>query len=535
MKNVSYIILFFLFTVEIQAQQSTVIQMGKVSFASTQNIYVKFKTTEGISAGDTLFIYSKGKITPVLIVKSLSSGSCLCTSISSINLPVSQDVIAKKRTNGSTPAIKTIEKKVSEVPQLKSSDDSVKKDLSDIKPKQKINGSLSVYSYSDFSNTTAKNSTQLRYTYRIDAKNIGNSRFSLDNYLSFRHKIGDWALIKADIFNALKVYSFSLKFEPSEKTRISLGRTINYRISSIGAMDGLQVEHTFNKFSVGAVVGTRPNYRNYGFDSKLLQYGGFIAFDTKASESFSESSLAFMQQMNNMKTDRRFLYFQHSNSLLRNLYFFGIVEVDLYSVKNDLPQNTLNLTGLYLSLRYRISKNLTLTGSYDQRKNICFYETYKSVIDSIFENEKRQSYRLQGNYRITKNLTIGLESGYRFLKTDPRPSRNLYGYLTYYQIPGVNMSVTLSGTYLESAYMNGKVLGANISKDLFHGIIQTSIGYRYIDYSIPESKTNLIQNIGEAGIFWQFSKKMSLSTNYEGTFEKINKYSRVFLQLRKRF
>jgi hypothetical protein len=76
---------------------------------------------------------------------------------------------------------------------------------------------------------------------------------------------------------------------------------------------------------------------------------------------------------------------------------------------------------------------------------------------------------------------------------------------------------TLTGTYLESAYMNGKIYGADISKDLFQGKFQTAIGYRYIDYILPESKLNVLQNVGNMSIFWLFSKKMSFSANYEGT------------------
>jgi hypothetical protein len=236
-----------------------------------------------------------------------------------------------------------------------------------------------------------------------------------------------------------------------------------------------------------------------------------------------------------MKTDRRFLYFQHSSSLLKNINLFSTFEVDLYKVKNDIPQNTIDLTSLYLSLRLKLTKNFSLTGSYDQRKNVLFYETYKSLIDSVLDNERRQSFRLQANYRITNNITFGVESGYRFLKTDPHPSKNINGYLSYYQVPVIKISVTLTGTYLESAYMNGKVLGANVSRDLFHGRLQTGIGYRYIDYTLPENKFKILQNIGELNVFWQFSRKMSFSANYEGTFEKHDKYNRVYLQLRRRF
>ena len=77
-----------------------------------------------------------------------------------------------------------------------------------------------------------------------------------------------------------------------------------------------------------------------------------------------------MEQMNNMKTDRRFLYFQHTNSLIKNIYFFSTFEVDLYKVKLDLPQNNFDLTSLFLSLRYRMTKNIWFTASFDQRKNV---------------------------------------------------------------------------------------------------------------------------------------------------------------------
>ena len=62
-----------------------------------------------------------------------------------------------------------------------------------------------------------------------------------------------------------------------------------------------------------------------------------------------------------------------------------------------------------------------------------------------------------------------------------------------------------------------------------------TIFYRYIDYTLPESKLSVLQNVGNMSIFWLFSKKMSFSANYEGTFEKNDKYNRVYLQIRKRF
>ena len=65
--------------------------------------------------------------------------------------------------------------------------------------------------------------------------------------------------------------------------------------------------------------------------------------------------------------------------------------------------------------------------SYDARKNVIYYETFKSTVDSIFENETRQGIRFGTNIRPFNNLFIGLNGGYRFLKKDIKPSRNFNG------------------------------------------------------------------------------------------------------------
>ncbi|MEI6050064.1 MAG: hypothetical protein WCS03_14270 [Bacteroidota bacterium] len=540
MRYVFFVSCIIVLSAGLKGQSLTENLNGKVSFISSQNVYVKFTSTAGISAGDTLYKMSEGKHIPVLKVINSSSTSCVCTTISSAIFSVADQIIAIKRNENFKPKEKATEKVAKASVVKKDADVFEKKQPSADGLKQKINGSLSAFSYSNFSNTPAINSTRFRYNFSLDARNIGNSKFSIESYVSFNHKLGEWSVVKSNVFNALKIYNLSVKYDLNKSTHISLGRKINQRIASIGAMDGLQVEKSINKFTIGALVGSRPDFENYGFDIKLFQYGAYLALNTTSGNNYSESSIAIMQQTNNRKTDRRFLYFQHSNSLIKNIYFFSTFEVDLFKLKSDtlnsnLPQNIFNLTGLYLSLRYKMTKNLTITGSYDSRKNVIYYETFKTFIDRILESEMRQSFRLQSDYRITSKLTFGLQSGYRFLKSDPHPSKNVYGYLNYYQIPGINISVNLSGTYLVSNYLNSKILGVSISRDFFKGKFYTGIGYRYVDYSYNESLLKTIQNIGEMNVTWQFAGKMSLSLNYEGTFEKPDIYNRFYLQIRKRF
>jgi hypothetical protein len=519
----------------IKGQSSETNLKGTVSFISSQSVYVKFQSTSGISQGDTLFYSKGGKQVPALIVNDLSSASCACKPFPGINLPVGQILTARKKHKSNKPVVKSDQVTLSDTLVPASQKDTIVKKTIDAPFHQKITGSLSAYSYSNLSNTTASSSTQFRYNLSLDARHIGDSKISFNTYISFRHDPENWSEVKNNVFSALKIYSLSLGYDATRTTHLTIGRTINPKIASIGAMDGIQFEQSINRFSLGLLAGFRPDNLDYGFNGNLFQYGAYLALNSVSANSYSETSLAVMQQMNNSKTDRRFIYFQHSNSLIKNIYFLTTFEVDLFKIINDQPASTFDPTGLYLYLRYRMTKNLNISGSYDARKNITYYETYKSLIDRLLENEMRQSYRLQADYRITSNISLGVQTGYRYLKSDPTPSKNIFVYFNYYKIPGINISARLSGTYLESSYVNSKIAGINLSRDLFNGKFNADIGYHYMENIYPENKSENIQNIGEVNISWYIFKKTSLSANYEGTFEKQNKYTRLFLQIRQRF
>jgi len=535
MKSIIAIFCVFWSLIELNGQSLTENLIGRVSFLSSQNVYVKFKSTSGISAGDTLFISSGDKLVPCLIVNNLSSVSCVCSSFSDEIITLDHIVIARVRLDKSKPQANKPEIVNDTLPEKESQADSVSQPPERKANIQTIRGSISVNSYSDLSNSGVPNSQRFRYTLSLNAGNIGGSRFSVESYISFRHKSGEWQEVKNDVFSALKIYNLAVRYDLNKSTTLSIGRRINPRISSIGAMDGIQFERSINKLSLGILAGSRPDYNNYGVDFSLFQYGGYLVLSTGKAGKNSESSVAYVGQTNNFRTDRRFLYFQHSNTFIKNLYFLSTVELDLFKLENDVPKSMLDLTGTYLSLSYRISKKLSLSGSYDARKNVIYYETYRSYVDRLLENEMRQGFRVGGNLRMAKNMLFGLQSGYRFLRSDPHPSRNLYGYFTYSRVPGVNLSATISGTYLESAFINSRIAGLNILKDFSDGKVQTGIGYHLVDNTLPENGTGIIQHIGEINLNWQFYEKMSLSVNYEGTFEPGKSYNRIYLQIRNRF
>jgi hypothetical protein len=209
--------------------------------------------------------------------------------------------------------------------------------------------------------------------------------------------------------------------------------------------------------------------------------------------------------------------------------------MDLFSIVDDVPQSTFDLSGLYLSLSYRISGKLSVNGSYDARKNIVYYETYKTFTDRILEEGMRQGYRLSFNWRFLKNMSTGIHAGYRFLKSDPFPSRSVSGFYTYSNIGGLNLSATLSGNYIQTSHINCSIAGLSLLKDFAGGKFQSGAGYRLVNNRILENQNDILQHVGELNIYWHVFEKLSFSANYEGTFEPDNTFQRVYIQLRKSF
>ena len=67
---------------------------GRISFVTSQNIYVRFESTNGINKNDTLYIADNGKFKPAIVVQYVSSNSCSGLSVTNYQFKVEDAVIA---------------------------------------------------------------------------------------------------------------------------------------------------------------------------------------------------------------------------------------------------------------------------------------------------------------------------------------------------------------------------------------------------------------------------------------------------------
>lgn len=515
-------------------QPSNELKEGTISYISTNNVYVKFVSTTGIEEGDTLFAKIGDKTIASLVVLSRSSLSCLCKPIGEVIFKPGDKVWANPKIQIIAPAIEKQEPEISDKDIGEQALASTIEQKDSGRRKTEFSGRLSVANYSMLSEN-GSDSYRMRYTLSTSASNISGSKLSSDTYVIFTHKINEWNVVNQNIFDALKIYSLAFKYEMNRSATVRAGRIINPRIANMGSYDGLEFGVTFGKIHAGIFAGTSPDPADYGFNLNLLRYGIWAGHSLTMSNGYAQSSVAFYDQLYFGKTDRRVVYFQHTNTIIRNLTLFTSLELDLFKLENDQPVSMVDLTSFYLSLNFRASPKISVSGIYDNRKNVIYYETFRNYADEVLQQSIRQGLRFRVNYMPLRVLALGITAGTRQREGDARATNTLNGSAIWSNMPAIKANLNLTASILETNYLDGQIYGARLSKYFMKDKISTSASYRYVNFDYLNSNIDLVQHIGEIDFSFRAARKLYFSLNLESTFQKDEQFNRIYLNLRKNF
>jgi len=508
---------------------------GKISYHSAENIFVKFENTSGIEKGDTLYILENHELIPALKVKFVSSKSISAVGLNGNKVKSGDEVYAMF-----TVSPDNLKGSVGKKVLLTADTDNEVKELLDKYEVKKVvvpelSGRITMQSYSNFTNQGSIYEYQRwRYAFKLDATYIGGSKLSYFQYINFAYKSSEWGDITSNLGQAVRVYNLALKYDFSGYTSLLIGRHISKRVSNLGPVDGLQFETGFSNFSIGLFVGSRPNLGDMGYNSKLFEYGAYLSRSDDFDHGGMDNTLGYFEQTNDFKTDRRFLYFQHSSSAIKNVRIFLSTEIDLFKQINGQSENELSLTSLFVSANFRPSRAITFYLSYDARKNVIYYETFKNFIDSVFENETRQGFRTRLTLKPVRNLFIGANYGYRFRKGDLNASDNYGGYITYSMIPVIESGLTLTLSQLNSSYIDGKIWGLRLYKDISWGL-GLSLGYRNTKYQFSQNIEGVTQESVSFNINTILLNPIYINLTYEGVFQNAKSSGRILIDLSYRF
>lgn len=511
-------------------------KQGTVTYISSQNVYVKFDNTSGITTGDSLYEKQNGRKTTVAVVKFISSTSCAGEFTNGKKIKVGDHLYVQAKLEIEQTVVMDDSQKI-KVSNLDTNYVYPVKTLTrSIKTKPAFSGRISAQSYTNLSNFDKRGDYQRwRYTVSFNANEIDGSKLSLSTYTSFAYRADQWNSVTSNLGRSLRVYDFSLNYKFDETMNLWAGRHINRKITNVSSIDGLQFEKYFSENYVGVIAGSRPNFSDMGWNSKLFQFGAYYGRTDTIGGKMMENTFGIIQQTNDFKIDRRFVYYQHNNSVVTNVNIFLSSEIDLYKKIAGNETNELSLTSLYGMIRYSPARIFSVSGSYDARKNVIYYETFRNFIDSVFENETRQGAALRMNLNPVEYLYLGVSGGYRDSKRDLRPSKNYNGFITYSRIPFVDISSTVSYNNISSSYVDGSIYGIRLTRNITGIDADISVGYRRTQYTYITNSFKTDQNNLSIDFSLLLFGKTFLNFGYEGTFEKTHSLSQMLLDLTTRF
>jgi hypothetical protein len=507
------------------AQDEGMVIYGTVTYVTSTNVYVKFDSTDKIKIGDVLSFSNKN----CLSVSDKSSTSVVCT-------PINDCLIKKGDTVAYTTSVSTDEEPADVIEE----DETIPAEVTEVIPEtfesgsiyqEKIRGKISVASYNLISKEREDRHRFLT-RFSINADHIDNSSFSIESHIAYRNVIvpsDSRYKGRTSIFN---VYNLNARYDINPTMSATLGRKINPKVSTIGAVDGLQFEKYFNNTYVGLIGGFRPDFSDYGFNSDLLLYGGYVGIETDTDQLYSQTSIGAIQQTNSGKTDRRYLFLQHYSRIASDLSLFSSAELDIFG-KNG---NNTRLTNLYLSAQYRFSRAANVMISYDSRKRIIYYETYPSDIERLLDEDlARQGVRIRLNLRPVKTLWAGVSYSKRFQNDSENKSDNIYGYITLTKIPKIGGRFNVSYNRNSSNYLTSNILSISHYREIVKNKLSADIYYRLAKYDYERRETNYDQSFYGLGLSYRISRTWQFNFSGElSQFDDENTF-RFYTSLIKRF
>lgn len=227
---------------------------------------------------------------------------------------------------------------------------------------------------------------------------------------------------------------------------------------------------------------------------------------------YSQTTLGLMEQDNNGNVDRRYSYFQHSSTIGQKLTLFSSFELDLYNKVNADSMGPVRLTNLYVSVGYQLAKWIDLNVSYDSRKQIIYYETLKTEIERILDNdEARQGIRYRLNLRPVKFINIGANYSRRFQSNDLNVSDNINAYFNWSKVPGLGGMLFINYNDNKSSYLESKIFSFRHSRTIIKDRLDADIYYRIANYTYSSRELVTNQKYYGAGLSYRVAKKMTLS------------------------
>lgn len=404
----------------------------KIKYLTAEYVYLDAGSSAGLAVGDVLYVVrSQEQVIAKIEVVFVAENSASCKILSSQKSIQAGDaaVVVKQKEK---PARESVEKPEAEAPLLAEPEPAPapRRRERTYGSSMRLSGSISAQYY-HLEDRTANNLDFTRPALRVNlrARRLFGKELTLRlrsrTYHNMRTRSYNLGVPEDEWRN--RVYELSLSYEePAAPVNFRMGRIITNFISGVGYIDGGQLQYNLSRsLRMGAFAGTQPNWRTSSFQTTVTKYGGYFNFSSGNYQTrYFESTLAGATERNTGMVSREFLYLQNTLNFGARLNLFQSAEVDVNrDWRKEKVGQSVSLSSLYLSGRYRVSSGLTLGMIFDNRKNYWTYEI-RTLADSLFDDALRTGLRGNISLRLPGSSYLYANAGVRKRQGDPETTRS---------------------------------------------------------------------------------------------------------------
>lgn len=467
--------MLFVFSAKSVFAQQTMIT-AQVEQIAGNVIYLNIGSDQGLSQGDTLFVYrDKSYLGSLQVISAASRMSSSKFTDRPFSLTRGQLIQVKKMQSGRKPAISNTANPVSN----KSSEDITRNQpivrqqtVHEFRIRPNVTGGIQFGSNMMYSSTrpTPVGNENIKRTFittytglQTRVRNLPN-QFSLNMNMQWNYRYASQKSILPS--NAFRIFQFQVnkKFGKSP-INLSVGRFYNYYEPFSGFWDGAMLRVGNDSYGFGLISGFDPIRSDEGFSSSLPKSSFYTYFNYRNNRFYSESEISVNAEMPKTNGWNNHYYAGwHQQFRYKGSSLMSNIQVD---------QNPATKKYIFSQINFRANVNLTdfatLYGVYNRRKPYNIWQIGTPI--SYLRTQWTGGLSLQFG-----NNTVG--GDYTLNQSDV--SRNSFTYSGYAYVPDLGfwgLGLNLSAFYWTDKTFKSMLIAPGFTKKVGHG--QMTLTYRF--------------------------------------------------------
>ena len=438
-----------------------------VTYLAGGSVYLEAGRRDGLAEGDTLEVVSGGRTTSRLIVRYLSSARSACDTLSALRMPAVGDVV-RYRAHAVAPTAASADTAGAAGAAIVTGPGAAGTGeagagtpgsagapgaggMDGARRVDRLRGSIGVR-YLTLDPRSGGGYAQPGIDLRLDGANVGGTPVDVGVDVRGRRTYHSTAGVADD--GETRVYRLAAAVhDASGRRRLTVGRQLSSELASVSLLDGVRAEIVGERWGGGVFAGAEPDPATWAVNGDILHYGAFATRRGRQGPGRWLLTGGGVASFDQGQVNRQYGFLQGSWMDPR-LSVFTAGEVDLNTGwKRTFGDPVVSLTNAFLSAHAQITRALSVSAGYDDRRNVRLYRDHETP-ETEFDDRHRQGAWLGAAAGVARYLRIAADGRWSGGGTGA-DYHSYSGSIEAYRLPPYRVDARWRSTRFDGAVSSG--------------------------------------------------------------------------------